>query len=46
MTVSANTVIVGSGQGGLSVSCYLTQQVREHIIPEQAIRTAARGRSP
>ena len=45
MTVSANTVIVGGGQGGLSVSYYLTQQAREHIILEQADRAAERWRN-
>ncbi len=45
MTVSANTVIVGGGQGGLSVSYHLTQQAREHIILEQADRAAERWRN-
>ena len=30
------TVIIGGGQAGLSVSYYLTQQRREHVILEQA----------
>ena len=31
-----DTIIVGGGQAGLSVSYYLTQQGRDHIILEQA----------
>src|SRR5664279_441289 len=32
------TLIVGGGQAGLSVSYYLSQQHREHVILEQADR--------
>ncbi len=42
MTVSANTVIVGGGQGGLSANYYLTQQARKHIILERGDRAAER----
>jgi glycine/D-amino acid oxidase-like deaminating enzyme len=31
-----DTVIIGGGQAGLSVSYYLTQQHREHVVLEQA----------
>ena len=31
-----DTVIIGGGQAGLSVSYYLTQQRREHVVLEQA----------
>ena len=31
-----DTVIIGGGQAGLSVSYYLTRQRREHVVLEQA----------
>jgi putative flavoprotein involved in K+ transport len=34
------TIIVGGGQAGLSISYYLTQQGREHLILEQAAQPA------
>jgi putative flavoprotein involved in K+ transport len=34
------TIIVGGGQAGLSVSYYLTRENREHIVLEQAAETA------
>src|SRR5512138_3886101 len=36
MTEKIETVIVGGGQGGLSLSYYLTQAGREHVILEKA----------
>ena len=36
MTDSIETVIIGGGQAGLSVSYYLSRQGREHVILEQA----------
>ena len=36
MRQHVETVIVGGGQAGLSVSYYLTQQGRPHIVLEQA----------
>jgi putative flavoprotein involved in K+ transport len=40
MTTNTNTVIVGGGQAGLSVSYYLTRQGRDHVVLEQADRAA------
>src|SRR5512136_1102849 len=40
MTTKTNTVIVGGGQAGLSVSYYLTQQGRDHVVLEQAEQVA------
>jgi putative flavoprotein involved in K+ transport len=40
MTTNTNTVIVGGGQAGLSVSYYLTQHGRDHVVLEQADRVA------
>jgi putative flavoprotein involved in K+ transport len=40
MTTNTNTVIVGGGQAGLSVSYYLTRQGRDHAVLEQADRVA------
>jgi putative flavoprotein involved in K+ transport len=40
MTTHTNTVIVGGGQAGLSVSFCLTQQGRDHVVLEQAARVA------
>src|SRR5262249_28113825 len=36
MTTQVNTVVVGGGQAGLSVSHYLTQHPVEHVVLEQA----------
>ena len=36
MTTKVNTVVVGGGQAGLSVSHYLTQRAVEHVVLEQA----------
>src|SRR5262249_8580478 len=36
MITRIDTVIIGGGQAGLSVSYYLTQQRREHVVLEQA----------
>jgi putative flavoprotein involved in K+ transport len=36
MSALLETVIVGGGQAGLSVSYYLTKQAREHVVFEQA----------
>jgi putative flavoprotein involved in K+ transport len=36
MTTQVNTVVVGGGQAGLSVSHYLTQRAVEHVVLEQA----------
>jgi putative flavoprotein involved in K+ transport len=35
-TTLVDTVVVGGGQAGLSVSYYLTRQGREHVVLEQA----------
>ena len=40
MTKFIDTIIVGGGQGGLSVSYYLRQQGREHVIFEKAHQAA------
>ena len=40
MTEQVNTIIVGGGQGGLSISYYLKQQDREHVVLEQAPQAA------
>jgi putative flavoprotein involved in K+ transport len=40
MATNTNTVIVGGGQAGLSVSYYLTQHGRDHVVLEQADRVA------
>ncbi|MBO0718509.1 MAG: NAD(P)-binding domain-containing protein, partial [Rhizobiales bacterium] len=36
MTTRVNTVVVGGGQAGLSVSHYLTTHAIEHVVLEQA----------
>lgn len=38
MITMANTVIVGAGQAGVTVSHYLTQLSHDHIVLEQADR--------
>lgn len=40
MSTHIETVIVGSGQAGLAVSYYLSQQDRPHIVLEQASQAA------
>ncbi len=40
-----NTIIVGGGQGGLSISYHLKQQGRQHIILEQADQAASAWRN-
>jgi putative flavoprotein involved in K+ transport len=40
MTTSVNTVIVGGGQAGLSVSYHLTRLGRDHVVLEQSDRPA------
>jgi putative flavoprotein involved in K+ transport len=40
-----DTLIVGGGQGGLSISYYLIQQNREHVILEQANQAAVAWRN-
>ena len=45
MTIQANTIIVGGGQGGLSTSYHLTQQGRDHMILEQADQVAGPWRN-
>ena len=36
MTTQLNTIVVGGGQAGLSVSHYLTQHAVDHLVLEQA----------
>jgi putative flavoprotein involved in K+ transport len=38
MAEKINTLIIGSGQAGLALSYFLTQQGREHIVLEKAMR--------
>lgn len=38
---SIETVIIGGGQAGLSLSYYLTQEKREHIVLEKALRAGS-----
>jgi putative flavoprotein involved in K+ transport len=45
MTIEVNTVVVGGGQAGLSVSHYLTQHAVEHVVLEQADRPGDAWRS-
>jgi putative flavoprotein involved in K+ transport len=45
MTASVNTVIVGGGQAGLSVSHYLTEHGVEHVVLEQADKSGDAWRS-
>ena len=40
MTESIDTMIIGAGQAGLSLSYYLTQQQRPHLLLEKADRLA------
>ena len=40
MNKQIDTIIVGGGQGGLSISYHLTQKGREHIILEQTEQAA------
>jgi cation diffusion facilitator CzcD-associated flavoprotein CzcO len=39
MTIHFNSVVVGGGQAGLSVTYYLTQQAVDHVVLEQADRS-------
>jgi len=45
MTTQVNTVIVGGGQAGLSVSHYLTRRAIEHVVLEQAEQPAEAWRN-
>jgi putative flavoprotein involved in K+ transport len=36
MTTYTDTLMIGGGQAGLSVSYYLTQQAREHLVFKQS----------
>jgi putative flavoprotein involved in K+ transport len=45
MTAPVNTVIVGGGQAGLSLSYHLTRQGRDHVVFEQADRPAEAWRN-
>src|SRR6516225_1680621 len=45
MTTQLNTVVVGGGQAGLSVSHYLTEHAVEHIVLEQADKPGDAWRS-
>ena len=40
MIEQVDTIIVGSGQAGLSASYFLKQQVREHIVLEMTDKAA------
>ena len=45
MTEQVDTIIVGGGQGGLSISYHLKEQGREHVILEQANQAAEAWRN-
>ena len=45
MVEHINTIVVGGGQGGLSISYYLKQHGRTHIILEQANQAASAWRN-
>jgi len=45
MTTRVNTVVVGGGQAGLSVSHYLTRHAVDHVVLEQADQPADTWRS-
>ncbi|HEX3053485.1 MAG TPA: NAD(P)/FAD-dependent oxidoreductase [Aggregatilineaceae bacterium] len=45
MAHSIETLIVGAGQAGLSLSYYLTQQGREHLIIDRALQPAEAWRN-
>ncbi len=45
MTESIETLIIGAGQAGLSLSYYLTQQHRAHFVLEQAAQVAEAWRN-
>jgi len=36
VTKTVDTVVIGAGQAGLSISYYLTQQGRDHIVLEKS----------
>jgi len=45
MTEQIETIIIGGGQAGLSLSYYLTQQNRKHVVLEQAAQAGEVWRS-
>ena len=45
MRTHVNTLIIGGGQAGLSVSYFLTQQGREHLVLEQSSKPAEAWRN-
>jgi putative flavoprotein involved in K+ transport len=45
MATTVNTVVVGGGQAGLSVSHYLAQHIVEHVVLEQAEKPGDAWRS-
>lgn len=45
MAEKINTLIIGGGQAGLSLSYYLTRQNREHVVFEKAARAGSAWRA-
>src|SRR5262245_39504734 len=45
MHTQVDTIIVGGGQAGLSVSYYLTRQGRDHLVLEQSGKPAEAWRN-
>src|SRR5215510_2468188 len=45
MTTHVETVIVGGGQAGISVSYWLTQEGRDHLVLEQSDKPAEAWRN-
>ena len=43
ITRRIEVVVIGGGQAGLAISHYLTQQGRDHVVLEQAMRSAVPG---